>query len=58
MAKKEVVFGVKVETGKSIKNVQDLDKELNNLNKTTEKTTEATEETGKAFNENATFAQA
>ena len=57
MAKKEVVFGVKVETGKSIKNVQDLDKELNNLNKTTDKTTKATEETGKAFDENATFAE-
>jgi len=57
MAKKEVVFGLKVDTGKSVKDVQNLDKKLNDLNKTTDQTTEATEETGEAFNKNATFAQ-
>ena len=34
MAKKEVVFGLKVDTGDSVKDVQDLDKSLDNLNET------------------------
>lgn len=49
MAKKEVVFGVKVETGKSIKNVQDLDKSLDNLNQATEETTKSTKDVNATF---------
>jgi hypothetical protein len=49
MAKKEVVFGVKVETGKSVKNVQDLDKSLDNLNQATEETTKSTKDVNATF---------
>ena len=42
MATKEAVFNVKVNTGNSVKEVQDLDKSLDNLNKATDETTKST----------------
>jgi hypothetical protein len=51
MATKEAVFNVKVNTGNSVKDVQDLDKSLDNLNKATDETTKSTRDV------NATFEQ-
>jgi len=51
MATKEAVFNVKVNTGNSVKEVQDLDKSLDNLNKATDETTKSTRDV------NATFEQ-
>lgn len=51
MATKEAVFNVKVNTGNSVKDVQDLDKSLENLNKATDETNKSTRDV------NATFEQ-
>jgi hypothetical protein len=51
MATKEAVFNVKVNTGNSVKDVQDLDKSLENLNKATDETNKSTRDI------NATFEQ-
>lgn len=50
MATKEAVFNLKVNTGNSVKDVQDLDKSLDNLN-------EALDESAKAIDKNSTFAE-
>jgi len=50
MATKEAVFNVKVNTGNSVKDVQDLDMSLNNVNKTLDSTSQS-------MDKNATFAQ-
>lgn len=52
MATKEAVFRLKTDTGNSVKEVQDLDKSLDNLNKTTDETTKSIRDV------NATFEQA
>lgn len=50
MATKEAVFNLKVNTGDSVKEVQDLDKSLDNLN-------ESLDESAKAIDKNSTFAK-